>query len=429
MIHWQLITFFSLFLLGFYSIHSQKEFSSPTPVEIEGVFLVKKIENKKDFFRTVRKYTGVLSFKVGSDFFQETVSGSFAKDILTKKSYMVKGTLFPRNGRSFFRADFWAEKDKKVSLAYLRYKWKKNSFSFLKRTITHKESAELLHAITSGVSPSPFMRYQFRKLGLSHILAISGFHFGLIASFLLLLLRFVLPRIVTLFALLLISSCYLIYLGPSPSIVRAYLFLFFYIIANFFQRKTRPLNLLGAALLIQLLLSPKEFFSLSLQLSFLACVGIFFLYPTLHKAISSLFLLSRAKGSWHLKVKKYLAAALALSLSVQTTLLPLLLYSFHTFPLLGLFYNLFIPFIIVIAVSIFLLGFLLFPLQNFLFSLVSILLASALDLIYYHPIPWEYEIIYSSLSPLTLALYLLSILFFFPLLLYRKIDSCNFVPL
>ena len=125
----------------------------------------------------------------------------------------------------------------------------------------------------------------FKKLGLSHLLAISGMHIGLIALIVFSLLKstqlnWKLNYTITI--TILFAFTYLC--NSPPSAIRATLFFSLIAMFKIIERKTNIWNLLLASAFIQILYNPKEIFQLSFQLSYLAFATIILLLPILkHK--------------------------------------------------------------------------------------------------------------------------------------------------
>ena len=176
----------------------------------------------------------------------------------------------------------------------------------------------------------------FRESGGAHLLALSGLHIGILY---LLLTRLLWPlgnspraRHVRYALIVLAAGLFTLMTGASPSIVRAFLFIFLNETARIACRPRDPLRILSTALLIQLVLTPSAISSTGFQLSYLAMAGIFLLFPIL--------------DGWYPKgpridpVRKIWEAA-ALSISCQVFTGPLAWFRFHTFPTYFLLTNLF----------------------------------------------------------------------------------------
>jgi competence protein ComEC len=198
-------------------------------------------------------------------------------------------------------------------------------------------TAPLLKALLTGDRsglPRDTVRV-FRESGGAHLLALSGLHIGILY---LLLSKLLWPlgnsscaRRIRYVLILLSAGLFTLMTGASPSIVRAFLFIFLTETARITGRPRNPIRVLTTALLIQLVITPSSITSVGFQLSYLAMTGIFLLFPVLE--------------SWYPKelrfdpVRKIWQAA-ALSISCQAFTGPLAWLRFHTFPTYFLLTNL-----------------------------------------------------------------------------------------
>ena len=200
-------------------------------------------------------------------------------------------------------------------------------------------TAGLLRALLvgdrSGLSAAD--KAVFSCSGASHLLALSGLHLGIIYMISSLIFRPVgnspLGKAVRAILTSVLIVVYTLATGASPSTVRAMLFILGRELLPLTGRKPSSWNILCAALLIQTGADPSVLRSLGFQLSYLAIVGIFLLYPLLDR------MYPRDGGSFD-PVRK-LWQSLSLSISCQTTTAPLVWLRFHTFPHFFLLTNLF----------------------------------------------------------------------------------------
>ncbi|MBO6027889.1 MAG: ComEC/Rec2 family competence protein [Bacteroidales bacterium] len=199
-------------------------------------------------------------------------------------------------------------------------------------------TAPLLKALLTGDRselPPDTVRV-FRESGGAHLLALSGLHIGILY---LLLTRILWPlgnspraRRIRYALIVLAAGLFTLLTGASPSIVRAFLFIFLNETARIACRPRDPLRVLSTALLIQLVFTPSAISSTGFQLSYLAMAGIFLLFPILEGWYP--------KGPRIDPVRKIWEAA-ALSISCQVFTGPLAWFRFHTFPTYFLLTNLF----------------------------------------------------------------------------------------
>lgn len=141
------------------------------------------------------------------------------------------------------------------------------------------DAKELLMAVTTGTDGvlSDDVRAGFNRSGLSHLLALSGLHVGIIAMIVSLALwplyisgRGRLRDVAVIAALWL----FVLLTGAAPSVVRATVMVTIYLVGRLMRRRVSPLNSLAAAALIILLFSPGALFTIGFQLSFAAVLAI-----------------------------------------------------------------------------------------------------------------------------------------------------------
>jgi len=115
----------------------------------------------------------------------------------------------------------------------------------------------------------------FRRTGTVHALVISGAHVAVLAGVLLLMLRLcAFQEIAALGIATLGAWLYAFVSGFSPPVARAAAGFSLYLVARFFFRKARVLNVLSAIAIVYLLADPEELFDPSFQLSFLAAAAL-----------------------------------------------------------------------------------------------------------------------------------------------------------
>ncbi len=175
--------------------------------------------------------------------------------------------------------------------------------------------------------------------GLSHLLAVSGLHVGIIYLVLLSILQIMIPnrnlaRILLIFLLIFYAGI----CNWTPSVTRAALMISLYLLAKILQRKVDANYILLLSLFLITLFSPKQLFTVGLQLSFLAVFVLLNVIPNLK------FIKIKSEEIRLLNLgKKILNAALILiftSLILNLFLNPLIIYNFKQFNFNGLIGNL-----------------------------------------------------------------------------------------
>jgi competence protein ComEC len=300
--------------------------------------------------------------------------------------YLICGTLAKqRSGTYFLKPDKtpWEKVPNTFSLAEWRHKTKQKFHRFFEKKLQSPLAASFISALITGQLDDYSLPLAFQKCGLQHILALSGFHFGLLIFFAAFFLRLIFPPRFVLAALLLIITLYAFFIGSSPSIQRSYIAIFLFLIAKLFQLNTSGLNVLGAGLIAELIIDPYAIFDIGFQLTFLCtlaillfftpCERLFALYFPKRK-FSTLTSMSLLDKHGYL-LSSLLRKTLALNSAVHILSLPTLLYLFHQFPLMSLLYNLFFPFCVTLTLFFLtlslLFGLILPPLGNLLHTFNS----------------------------------------------------------
>lgn len=131
----------------------------------------------------------------------------------------------------------------------------------------------LLAGDRSGIPDA--LQNDFRKTGLVHVLAISGFHVVLLSSILLLILKACrIPHNTARILSVVLLLIYIPVTGSSPAVIRAVFMFSLVQIGSVCQRKADSLNSLGFALLLIVLYHPSEIWNPGFQLSAAATAGI-----------------------------------------------------------------------------------------------------------------------------------------------------------
>ncbi|MCB1113323.1 MAG: ComEC/Rec2 family competence protein [Chlamydiia bacterium] len=299
------------------------------------------------------------------------------------RDWIVRGTLTP----PFFTPEkntSWLAVKGTFSLAEIRLYLKESVKGWVFKNISDKNSALLLSGLITGDFDDRELKKAFSNLGLSHLLAISGFHFSIVALILAWLLKPFLSLKSRAKGMLVMLSLYCLFLGGSPSVLRAFIALSLFLLAPLFQAASNSKNALGAALLIILAIDPMAAENIGFQLSFLATGAILFGFLPAKAQLDALFP-SQSKAEIY-KLSKFdrgvkvvlsqIKNVVALNLTISFVLFPVLLKLFQTFPLASLVYNLFFPFLITLSIFLLILSILL----PFLHPLNSAYTAFLLDL-------------------------------------------------
>ena len=180
---------------------------------------------------------------------------------------------------------------------------------------TDRPGAILAQALVFGDARRvpPDWRTGLRRAGLSHLLAVSGLHVGLILGGFWWLFGGISNRL-TAFGGASVILLYGCLVGPRPSLLRAAVMALLVILALVLERPPQALNSLCAALIVILSFDPAAVLDLGFQLSFLATAGILLLAPRLLRSWRQ-----RGVGG----AAGHVAAALAVTVAAQLATLPI----------------------------------------------------------------------------------------------------------
>lgn len=197
------------------------------------------------------------------------------------------------------------------------------------------ENTSLLAALIWGARKdiSETTRQEFAAAGMSHVLAVSGLHTGIIAFILWLLLyplRYTRLHKIRHIITIILLWIYAFISGLSPSVTRACIMATFIGVAHIIDRRNTSLNALCGSATLILLVSPMQLFDIGFQLSYVAVAGIILLSPY--------FDLSRYTELSN-PIFRYASATVAVSVAAQITTTPLAAYYFHYIPTWGLLSN------------------------------------------------------------------------------------------
>ncbi|MEG1752151.1 MAG: ComEC/Rec2 family competence protein [Clostridia bacterium] len=153
----------------------------------------------------------------------------------------------------------------------------------------------------------------FQKSGIAHLLAVSGLHVGFFVA----MLMWILKKIkisnfaqLIIFFIVLLFYCWLC--SFSPSVMRASIMALFLLICKCFGKQYDGLTSLGIAGLIIIIFFPLSPLSGSFKFSFLSVFAIY----------SMAFSLIKIFEKWH--IPKFVAGSLAITISIQIAILPLM---------------------------------------------------------------------------------------------------------
>lgn len=219
-------------------------------------------------------------------------------------------------------------KDKISQEQLLRHRFQRKIIRILNETLNEKNSRIMSSIILGeGSFLDDETGTRFRELGLSHILAVSGLHIGIIYLFITKILRLlgIDKRISVIIALIIIWS-YAYLIGFAASVLRASIMLSFLSLSTLVYKRYDSINTLSFAALLLLFIRPLWIFDVGFQLSFIATASIIILTPRIN---------------WLLSIySKTIAKLLSSLIAVQIGLFPVLAYHFNSYAVMSIISNL-----------------------------------------------------------------------------------------
>ena len=345
--------------------------------ECEGRFYIESVSYSHSPFQKSIVYQGLLNNIRCRIYFKEESKRPHANEDL-----LVKGILLFKGNNNYVLK---LHESKTIpgthSFAELRFRLKNQLRHHLRPFFPDSKNRSFLLSMLTGETDDRLLALEFNRLGLLHLLGISGFQFVILAALLAILLRLFLPYHLAALGLILFLTLYAFILGSSPPIERAWVGITLYLIAQLLGKRINALNALGVALVWQLVKDPLMIFHLGFQFSYLCTAAILLAYPLIKSWMTKILPDRSFKQALTMPLQSqqghilmyFCREAVALNLAIHLVTLPLLLYHFHKFSLLSLFYNLFLPagvsivyllLVVGLVLDLMGLGFLIHPVTN-----------------------------------------------------------------
>ena len=260
---------------------------------------------------------------------------------------------------------------------------------------TDEDTAAVLEAMIAGDKSdiSTETKNDYSLLGISHILAVSGLHVGIIGMIIYkALLRITVHVRAASLGAILFVVLYVLFIGESESAIRAGIMFIVLFGAKIFLRSYDPISSLSLAGSIVLIIRPLSLFRAGFQMSFLAAFAAACIYPEFIKKISNIKKFQKYK-----LINKIISSAL-LWFTVNLILLPVILFHYYEFPLYSVISNIiFVPFmsiVLLLGLSGALAGFIAGGIAGILFivpKLMIMAMSLAADIV--SRLPWAMLII------------------------------------
>ncbi|MCR6513512.1 ComEC/Rec2 family competence protein [Clostridium sp. LY3-2] len=257
----------------------------------------------------------------------------------------------------------------------------------LKESIGDREGSlvnSILFGDKSGLDEED--KENMKKYGVVHVISVSGLHIGLI--------YLIFKKLFKEYIGLLICFFYCVITGFAFSSIRAFIMIFILSLGLKLRKSSNSKAALALSAIIIFLIKPYSIFDLGFILSFLATLSIILFYKPLRKKLYKI-------GGW-------LGDTIAISLSAQVLVMPILIFYFNEFSIMFLVGNIILVPLINLILVLGFLGFILFKISvisniiNFILGttiylldyLIEILDKFSLDIIFLNE---KYAIFYVSL--------------------------------
>ncbi|BCS80681.1 DNA internalization-related competence protein ComEC/Rec2 [Anaerocellum diazotrophicum] len=284
-----------------------------------------------------KKISFYLKTRLNSKAVVTKVTTEFKKSIFYGDTIKVSGKLKIPKGKTNRYGFNYSEYLKGKGAIYTLYSKDvevitqgKNVLSFLNRfsavlnnlidsSFENDISSLLKGLILGNKSTIPDDVYKdFQRSGLAHLLAVSGGNVGVLCAFVEILFR----RILKIygkgvnFLIIGIIIVFAIVTGMSASVVRASIMAIIYYAGRIIYRNPDTLNSLAVSSVLMLLVNPLFLFDIGFQLSFLSVLSIILFYKGIYEYFAKL------------KIPRSISSLIAVSISAQILILPLMAYYF-----------------------------------------------------------------------------------------------------
>lgn len=190
------------------------------------------------------------------------------------------------------------------------------------KLLTSRQSG-FLNAVTLGDTSNldGFDNSHMRKSGISHVTSVSGLHISFLISFLMLFLGKKYGSIISVGVIII----FIVMVGWSPSVLRAGFMYIIFALSFWINRENDSLTALFAALIFISLTNPFVIFSVGMQLSYTATLGIILFSAKLQRKLMAPY----QKASKPIKyIAEFVMSSVSCSLSSMVLTIPILFYSF-----------------------------------------------------------------------------------------------------
>lgn len=364
------------------SVKKEKEYTNLYKIKMKYLNNSKKYQDTCLYLKVDKKKSIDLQYgdkiKVKGEFIEPEVSRNYGgfnyKEYL--KSLQIYGTIKASNIEV-------RERDKGNLISKL------SNFIYLK---IEKNIDNLFETDVSGIIKGIVLgdknnidediQENFRISGISHILAVSGMHVSYLILSINIIFKNRFGKRNTKFIIIILLFFYMFLTGFSPSIVRASIMGIILLSSGLFHRRNDVVTSISLSLLSSLIYNPFLIENIGLQFSFIATIGIILLQKNIKRVIKNIKVKNKKrKDRLSIKSLKFISKLqefLAVTISAQISILPIMIYHFNMFGTYFIVTNLFVSIIIgptlIVSVIIILFSFIFNPVAKVISYFLSFLI-------------------------------------------------------
>ena len=220
------------------------------------------------------------------------------------------------------------------------YQIKQRAQSIISKNIQSPESG-LLSGILLGIDHTmpPDIEDDFRTVGITHIVVISGFNIAILASIFLTLFTPIFGQKGATLAAIIAIVLFTLLVGADPSVVRAAIMGSLFVLTDrLVGRRNAPIPILFLTAFVMTLLNPNALWDIGFQLSFAATLSLMLFAKPLTKRVRE-WLKNRYSAAGTRIVMQAIGDSVLVTIAAQVLTLPLIMYYFNQLSLISILAN------------------------------------------------------------------------------------------
>jgi competence protein ComEC len=176
----------------------------------------------------------------------------------------------------------------------------------------------------------PSLKSDFSRTGTAHLLAISGLHLSIVAGILLSIGIWLFGRKRSIYIWLALTAVWLYALltGMHPPIIRAAIMVSLFLTAELLGRQRSAITSLAFAAAVMVGVSPQVLWTASFQMSFLAMIGLIFIFPPVQSLGRKAVNATLGEGGTAASVATFLTDSFSVTLGAVLAVWPVVAYYF-----------------------------------------------------------------------------------------------------